>query len=420
MGRDEEAVVDLSRLRVDGERLRESLERMARIGATAGGGVERLALSDEDREARDLLVSWFEQAGLEVTVDEMGSIFGRRAGRDDDEPPVLMGSHVDSQPRGGRFDGILGVMGALEVLRTLHDHGVRTRRPLVAVDWTNEEGSRFAPAMMASGVWAGRLERDWVWARSDRTGATVLGELERTGYRGGAACVRRPFAAYFELHIEQGPRLEREGFTIGAPEGIVSINWYDVDVDGEANQVGPTPMAGRSDALVAAAEMVLAVRELPSRVGGDLVATVGELHNHPNSRNVIPGHVRFTVDIRSWDDDRAGRAWEQLRETLASVAAAHGCAVRTEEVWRVPHVEFDSRLVERVAACAAEAGLPALRMVSGAGHDASYLALSGPTAMVFVPSIGGRSHVEVEDTSWQDCAAGADVLLQCVLRTAEE
>jgi beta-ureidopropionase / N-carbamoyl-L-amino-acid hydrolase len=412
--------VDVSGLRVNGARLRESLERMAQIGATPAGGVQRLALSDEDKGARDLLIAWFQEIGLEVAVDEMGSIFGRRRGRDDDEPPVMMGSHVDSQPKGGRFDGILGVMGALEVLRTLAEHDVRTRRPLVSVDWTNEEGSRFAPAMMASGVWSGRLDRDWVWARTDLAGATVLGELERIGYRGGEPCVSRPFAAYYELHIEQGPRLDRERVTIGVPKGILGIHWYDVDVDGQANQVGPTPMSGRADALVAAAEMIVLVRDMTSRVGGDLVATVGEIHNAPNSRNVIPGHVHFTVDIRSWDDELALRAWTELRDGFESLAGAHGCAIRVEETWQVQHVEFAPHLVQRVESCAQALGHSTLPMVSGAGHDASYMALTGPTAMVFVPSIDGRSHVEVEDTRWEDCEAGANVLLQCVARSAEE
>ena len=410
----------VSELRVNGSRLRESLERMAQIGATPAGGVQRLALSDEDKQARDLLVSWFDEIGLQITVDEMGNIFGRRSGRDDGLWPVLMGSHVDSQPRGGRFDGILGVMGALEVLRTLAEHGVKTRRPVVAVDWTNEEGSRFSPAMMASGVWAGKLDRDWVWARTDTAGKAVREELERIAYRGDAPCAGRPFAAYYELHIEQGPRLDREGRTIGVPIGVLCVHWYDVYVDGLANQVGPTPMEGRADALVATAEMILRVRELPSRMGGNMVATVGEIQNEPNSRNIIPGHVHFTVDIRSWDDELALLAWEDLKAGFASVASSHGCAIRMEETWRVQHVEFDTHLVDRVQSCAEALGHSTLPMVSGAGHDASYMALSGPTAMIFVPSIGGRSHVEVENTTWEDCEAGANVLLLCVAQSAEE
>lgn len=407
-------------LRVDGARLRRSLEAMAEIGATPAGGVHRLAASDEDRRARDLLVSWLEELGAQVTVDEMGAIFGRRAGRDEGLDPVLTGSHLDSQPRGGRFDGALGVLGALEVLRTLRDHGVETLRPLVLVDWTNEEGSRFPPAMMASGVWAGALERDWAYARTDAAGLAFGDELARIGYRGQVPCARRPFHAYYELHVEQGPLLERAERTIGVPRGIVCLHWYDVFVEGTANQVGPTPMEGRADALVAAAEMVLAVRDMPAKMGGGLVATVGELHVSPNSRNVVPGGARFTVDIRSWDDGLALSGWGLLRAEFREAAERHGCRLRLEETWRVGHTEFAPRLVARVRETAARLGHPTLDLESGAGHDASYLASLGPAAMVFVPSAGGRSHVEVELTSWEDCAAGADVLLQCVLQSAQE
>lgn len=408
----------LNSLRVDGARLRASLEAMARIGATPGGGVTRLALTDEDKQARDLFVNWLDELGVAVTIDDMGNIFGLRAGRDDRLPPVLMGSHLDSQPRGGRFDGVYGVMGGLEVLRTLAARDVQIERPLVLVDWTNEEGSRFAPAMIASGVWAGKLDRDWAWARQDAAGARLGDELARIGYRGDARCRAFPFSAYFELHVEQGPCLEREGRTIGAPRGIVCLHWCDVTVQGEANQVGSTPMPDRHDSLAAAAEMIGAVRAAPERLGGDLVATVGEIHNHPNSRNVIPGETCFTVDVRSWDDALALGAWSELLAECAVISTWHGCALHADETWHVGHTEFDPALVELVETAAARLGHPALPMVSGAGHDAGYAAAAGPAAMIFVPSAGGRSHVEAELTSWQDCAAGADVLLGCVLEAA--
>ncbi|MBT3217625.1 MAG: hydantoinase/carbamoylase family amidase, partial [Proteobacteria bacterium] len=255
--------MNLDGLRVNAARLRESLETMAKIGATPGGGVQRLTLSDEDKEARDLLVSWLKEIGCTVTIDEMGNIFGRREGRNPDLPPVMSGSHVDSQPKGGRFDGILGVMGPLEVLRTLHDNDVVTERPIVLVDWTNEEGSRFAPAMVSSGVWAGALERDWAYARTDINGKTLGSELERIGYKGDVPAKATPTHCYFEYHIEQGPILERTGKTIGAPKGILCLHWYDIRLKGEANQVGPTPMEGRHDALCGAAEMILKVNGLP-------------------------------------------------------------------------------------------------------------------------------------------------------------
>jgi N-carbamoyl-L-amino-acid hydrolase len=412
--------MDVSKLRINGARLRASLEEMAKIGATPAGGVQRLALSDEDRRARDLFVGWLKELDLSVSVDEMGSIFGRRKGKSDSLPPVMAGSHIDSQPRGGRFDGILGVMGALEVMRTLHENRLQTERPLVIVDWTNEEGSRFAPAMVASGVWAGALERDWVYARTDRNGKTQGEELARIGYKGPVPAKKWPTRAYFEYHIEQGPMLERQKKTIGAPRGILCLHWYDVYLTGEANQVGPTPMEGRHDALCAAAEMILAVNTLPGRMKGNMVATVGEIQNGPNSRNIIPDSVHFTVDIRSWDDGHAVAAWELLKKDFAEIAARRGTPIRIEETWRCPHAPFAEGLVQRVLDTAEALGYSKCHMVSGAGHDASYMNQVCPTAMIFVPSIGGRSHVEVENTTWEDCEAGANVLLHCLLATANE
>jgi len=408
------------KLRINGKRLQSTLEEMAKIGATPGGGVQRLTLSDEDKRARDLFVRWLKELALEVTVDEMGNIFGRRAGKNNDLAPVMSGSHIDSQPKGGRFDGILGVMGPLEVLRTLHENKVETERPIVIVDWTNEEGSRFAPAMVASGVWAGALDRDWAYGRTDINGKRFEDELTRIGYKGQAPCRKFPVHCYWEYHIEQGPMLEREGKKIGAPKGILCLHWYDIYLEGEANQVGPTPMEGRHDALCAAAEMILKVNALPERMGGNMVATVGEIQNYPNSRNIIPDKVHFTVDIRSWDDDHAIKAWELVRRDFEAIAARRGCPIRIEETWRVEHSPFDQKRVQMILDTAAELGYASLHMVSGAGHDASYMNQVCPTAMIFVPSIGGRSHVEVENTTWEDCESGGNVLLQCILKSANE
>jgi beta-ureidopropionase / N-carbamoyl-L-amino-acid hydrolase len=405
-------------LRVNAKRLQSTLETMAQIGATPGGGVQRLTLTDEDKQARDLFVKWLQELDLTITIDEMGNIFGRRDGIKNDLAPVMSGSHIDSQPKGGRFDGILGVMGALEVFRTIHENGIQTERPMVIVDWTNEEGSRFAPAMVSSGVWAGALDRDWAYDRVDQNGKRFEEELIRIGYKGSAPCKTFPVHCYYEYHIEQGPILEREKKIIGAPKGILCLHWYDVYLTGEANQVGPTPMEGRHDALVAAAEMILKVNQLPESVGGNLVATVGEIQNYPNSRNIIPDRVHFTVDLRSWDDDHAIRAYEKLRGEFETIAARHGCPMRLEETWRVNHSQFDEQLVQRILQAADELGYPYLHMVSGAGHDASYTNQICPTAMIFVPSIGGRSHVEVESTRWEDCASGANVLLQSMLHSA--
>jgi len=412
--------MDITKLRVNGARLRSTLEEMATIGATHAGGVTRLTLSDEDKRARDLFVSWLEELGLDVVVDQMGNIFGKLEGSEPGLTPVLSGSHVDSQPKGGRFDGIYGVMGMLEVLRTMRDNGVKPRRPVWIVDWTNEEGSRFAPAMVASGVWAGALALEWAYARTDKHGFTQGDELARIGYKGTVPATKVPLHCYWELHIEQGPMLERNQRTIGAPKGILCLHWYDVYVEGEANQVGPTPMEGRKDALCAASEMVLAVNTLPARMGGNMVATVGQLDVGPNSRNIVPDRVHFTVDIRSWDDDLALAAWGRLEEDFAEISERWGTPTRTGVTWRVNHSPFDTKRVDQVMRTAETLGYPAMRWVSGAGHDASYMNQITATAMIFVPSVNGRSHVECELTSWEDCEAGANVLLHCVLESAFE
>lgn len=412
--------MDTKEFRVNAKRLQATLEEMAKIGATPGGGVHRLAVSDEDKRARDLFLSWLREIDLEIVVDEMGNIFGKMAGKNDRLAPVLSGSHIDSQPQGGRFDGILGIMGTLEALRTIHENRLETLRPLMIVDWTNEEGTRFSPAMMGSGAWTGKWDRGSAYGRADVQGIKFGEELRRIGYRGEQPARRWPIHAYYELHVEQGPVLEKRGKIIGVPKGVVGIYWFDIYVEGKANQVGPTPMEGRNDALCAAAEMILKVNELPAKMGGDMVATVGEIHNSPNSRNIIPGRVHYTVDIRSWDDGLAIQAWEELQKSLGCIAERRGCPVHSEKTWSVERTVFDERLVKRIRETAAELGYSVQAMVSGAGHDAVYLNQVAPAAMIFVPSIGGRSHVEVENTRWEDCEAGTNVLLQCLLQSASE
>ncbi|MEJ5375210.1 MAG: M20 family metallo-hydrolase [bacterium] len=410
----------VAQLRVNGKRLRESMETMARIGGTKGGGMYRLALSKEDREARDLLISWLGELNLKVTVDQMGNIFARRSAIREELPAVLMGSHLDTQPFGGRFDGVLGVMGALEVMRTLQDRSIQTTRALVLCDWTNEEGSRFSPGVMGSGVWAGKLQLEEIHKRQDLQGRSVKEELRRIGYLGQSPCRAFPVHAYYELHVEQGPVLDKMGIPIGVPRGVVCIHWYEVLVQGESNQVGPTPMEARHDALCAASEMILHVESVAKAAGAGLVATVGRIQNHPDSPNIIPGRVLFTVDIRSWDEELALRSWQEMEKGFREMAARRGCSIEIQTLWRVDHVEFDPKLLHRVREKARALGYETLDMQSAAGHDASYLAMVAPTAMIFVPSIGGRSHVELEETSWEHCEAGANVLLQCALASAQE
>jgi len=373
--------------RINGQRLKSTIEELAQIGGTPGGGMHRLALTDADQKARDLFVRWLGEIHLEITIDEMGNIFGRKPGEKADLPMVLSGSHLDTQPFGGRFDGILGVTGALEALRVMRENRMETRRTVTIVNWTDEEGTRFSPAMLGSGVWAGRFDRDWAYSRQDVQGKKFGEELERIGYRGRAPARKWPVHAYFEYHIEQGPVLERIGKRIGAPKGILGIRWYDVWVEGKANQAGPTPMDARNDALVAAAEMVLRVNELPGKMGGNMVATVGEIQNSPNSRNIIPDRVRFTVDIRSWDDNLKKEGAEELEKEFAAISKKRGCPVRMELIWDIRHTVFDPSLVRRVEKTARELGYSDHSMVSGA---------------------------------WEDCEAGANVLFHCLLQSANE
>lgn len=405
---------------MNGRRLNESIQTMAAIGATAGGGVHRLALSPEDGRARDLLASWIAELGLELLVDEMGNMIAEYPGTSAMARPVMIGSHLDSQPFGGRFDGALGVLAGLEVLRTLREAGVKPRRSILLANWTNEEGARFQPSILGSGVWTGVYSLAFGHGRVDAEGVSVKKALRGIGYLGGAPCRSRPLYAYLELHVEQGPQLEATGNRIGAPRGIVALHHHEVEVLGEANQVGPTPMEGRRDALAAAAEMILAVRRLPSEMEDDMVATVGRIENRPNVHNVIPGRVLFSVDLRSFSDSRTNRAWDLLVERIQEIARRHGCQAKLTTRARVGRCVFDPRLVALVERTAQSLDLPVCPMVSGAGHDATHMGRVGPTAMIFVPSKGGRSHVECEDTSPEDCEAGANVLLRGALSLAQE
>jgi beta-ureidopropionase / N-carbamoyl-L-amino-acid hydrolase len=407
-------------LRVNAERLHNAMEKMADIGATPAGGVHRLALSAEDKEARDLLIAWLEDIGLEIIVDDMGNIFGKRPGKNNKLPPVLSGSHLDSAPNGGRFDGALGVLGTLEVLRTIHEKNVETERPIVIVNWTNEEGCRFHPAMAGSGVWSDRLDKKKIHDQRDSQGRIFIDELQKIGYKGTTPAKRFPVHAYFECHNEQGPVLVNGGKVIGVPRGIVGVRWKKVFLKGTANHAGTTPMNARKDALCAAAEMILKVNELPAKMGQDMVATVGEIDNFPNAVNVIPESVHFSIDLRCWNEDLIARAWDQLTTSLEKTARKRGCTFETKESMNLSRSSFNETLCDRLMEISQSLGYPALKMVSGAGHDAAYLAQIAPAAMIFVPSIGGQSHVESENTTWEDCEAGANVLLHGILASAME
>jgi N-carbamoyl-L-amino-acid hydrolase len=404
-------------MRIDRQRLEGTVEELGRIGATERGGLTRLALSDEDKRGRDLMVAWMRQAGLRVTVDQMGNIFGERAG-EPGQPPVMMGSHVDSVPTGGKYDGQLGVLCALEAIRTLNDARVRTRHPVTLVVFTNEEGARFQPAMIASGVMAGKIALEDAYNARDKDGLRLVDELERIGYLGPDPCVPRPLRAYLELHIEQGPQLEEEGLSVGVVEGIVAIAWSRLTIHGVQDHAGPTPMRIRHDALVAAAEVVAGVRGIARQLGGDLVTTVGNLTVTPNIVNAIPGRVTLSIDMRDPKDAALDRALPLLDRVVAEACQREGVSYELQHYWRVPYTPFDREVVSAVERAAGAAGARHRRILSGAGHDAQYMAAIGPTGMVFVPSRGGRSHCEEEFTPMDDIEHGANTLLGAALELA--
>ena len=409
---------DVAAIRINGQRLWDSLMEMARIGATAKGGVCRLALTDLDRQGRDLFVRWARQAGCTISVDRMGNVFARRAGREDSLLPVITGSHADSQPTGGKFDGIYGVLGGLEVIRTLNDHGIETDHPIEVVIWTNEEGSRFAPAMVASGVFAGVFTLDYGLSRADVDGKTMGEELARIGYAGEQP-MGKPIHAAFELHIEQGPILEAEGKTIGVVTHAQGQRWYEVVFTGQESHAGPTPMPRRKDALVGAARVIDLVNRIGHAHAPFACATVGMIQNHPNSRNVIPGRVFFTIDIRHPEDAVLADMDQDVRAGIASIAAEAKLEVSTlEQIFYYQPVTFDADCVASVRAAAVRFGYSHRDMVSGAGHDACYLAQVAPTSMIFVPCVDGISHNEVEDAKPEWIEAGGNVLLHAMLGRA--
>ncbi|KDP84373.1 allantoate amidohydrolase [Cupriavidus sp. SK-3] len=408
----------LASLRVDGARLWDSLMRLAGIGATPKGGVCRLALTEQDRLGRDFFVAEARAAGCEVRVDAVGNLFARRAGRNNGLPPVMTGSHIDTQPTGGRFDGNYGVLAGLEVLRTLNDAGVQTAHPLEVAVWTNEEGSRFVPVMMGSGAFVGEFALDGVLGQRDRDGVSVRQALAAIGYAGGEAVGGRPVAAYFEAHIEQGPVLEASDVPIGVVTGALGQRWYDVVVTGMEAHAGPTPMAMRRDAMLVSAELVGIVNRIAMERQPHGRATVGCMEVHPNSRNVIPGRVAMTVDLRSDTDATLSEMDRALREAAAQLAARTGLSIGIEQVVYFPPQPFDARMVASVRAAARRLALPEMDVISGAGHDAVYLARVAPAAMIFVPCKDGISHNEIEDARPEHLEAGCNVLLQVMLESA--
>ena len=391
---------------------------MAEIGATDRGGCNRQALTDEDKLGRDLFANWCRNAGCTVSVDEMGNIFARRPGSNTDAPPVITGSHLDTQPTGGKFDGVYGVLAGLEVFRTLEEAGVETDAPLEVVVWTNEEGARFAPAMVGSGVWASEMQRDEVYAIEDKAGKRFGEELERIGYRGDLPAKPRPIRAAFEAHIEQGPILEAKALQIGILTGVQGARWYDLTIEGQPVHAGPTPMEVRRDPFMGVLPILEYCYELAAKYAPWGRATFGDIKAEPGSRNTVPERLIVNVDLRHPDPAVLDEMDRLFRNFVAEACKTKKLQGRVEELWHMPVTEFDPDCVDAVRSATAELGYSCMEMVSGAGHDALYVAKVAPTSMIFVPCKDGVSHNEAEDAKPDDLEAGCNVLLHAMLKMA--
>ena len=407
-----------SNLRINGDRLWDSLMEMAKIGPGVAGGNNRQTLTDEDAEGRALFQDWCKAAGCSMGLDQMGNMFARFEGTDPDALPVYVGSHLDTQPTGGKYDGVLGVLGGLEIIRTLNDLNIKTRHPIVVTNWTNEEGTRYAPAMLASGVFAGMHTQDWAYAREDAEGKTFGDELARIGWRGDEEVGARKMHAFFELHIEQGPILEAEGKDIGVVTHGQGLSWVQVTVTGRDAHTGSTPMPMRKNAGLGMARMLEKVDEIAWSHKPHAVGAAGHIDVFPNSRNVIPGKVVFTVDFRSPQLDVIQDMETRFRAEAEKIAEDMGLDVAFEKVGGFDPVEFDAGCVAAVRGAAERMGYSHKDIVSGAGHDACWINRVAPTAMVMCPCVDGLSHNEAEEISKDWAEAGANVLMQAVVETA--
>ena len=408
----------MSDLRINSDRLWDSLMELAKIGATPKGGVKRLTLTDLDKQGRDLVTSWARDAGLSITVDQIGNVFMRRDGEDNTLPPIMTGSHIDTQPTGGKFDGNYGVLAGLEVVRTLNDKGIKTRAPIEVAFWTNEEGSRFVPVMMGSGVFCGAFTLEHAYAARDTEGKTVGEELERIGYKGDQVPGQHPIGAYFETHIEQGPVLEDADKVIGVVPAVMGLSWYDCTVTGMEAHAGPTPMHLRKDAMQVAAQIIPEVVAIANRYPPYGRGTVGMMQVFPNSRNVIPGQVKFSIDLRNVNDELLNKMHEDMLAFIDKTSAETGLPVKIERVSYYPPCPFHPDCVGAVRKATEKLGYSTMDVVSGAGHDAIYAARVAPAGMIFVPCKDGISHNEIEDAKKEHLEAGCNVLLHAMLERA--
>ncbi|MBY0154248.1 M20 family metallo-hydrolase [Cytobacillus oceanisediminis] len=409
--------METTKLMVNRKRLLDTINVSSSIGALENGGLNRLALTEEDKKMRNIFVKWLQEEKLDVRVDDLGNIYGRRKGKLNDSPAVAIGSHLDTQPCGGRFDGILGVLTALEVVRTLNENNIETDYPIEIVNFTNEEGARFEPPMLGSGGVAGEFTTDFIYNTKDNENISFQEALKKIQYMGDEKHRLRDIKYFIELHVEQGPILEKNNKLIGIVEGIQGISWLNVKVVGETNHAGPTPMEDRKDALAPSAKMVTKVYEITNEIEG-LKTTVGKLNVKPNITNVIPGEVEFMIDVRHKDDEIRAGTIDRLREQLGTIAVMNNVEVTISTDWNSDAVLFSSEVMDAISEAAGVLGYSTLRLFSGPGHDAKYISKMADTGMIFLPSINGISHNEKELTLEDDIEKGANVLLNTILKLA--
>lgn len=400
---------------INGDRLWQRIMAMAEIGGLENGGCNRQALTDEDRQGRALFCGWAREAGCETRIDEMGNIFARLAGANPDSPPIIAGSHLDTQPTGGKFDGVYGVLAALEVCQTIHENGVTIDGPIDVVVWTNEEGSRFSPAMIGSGVFGGAFDLDYAYQQQDKNGITFGEALKEIGYAGPEACAPFPIKAAFEVHIEQGPILESRKIPIGVVHGVQGMRWFDLVLIGDPVHAGPTPMDARRDPARALALILPEIYRIAEQYAPDSRATIGDVTALPGSRNTVPRQIKMALDLRHPDETTLEAMEQEVRKVITGISSKTGVQSEMNEIWKSPAVEFDSNCIAAIQKGAEKLNLDYLDMVSGAGHDSVYVSRVAPTAMIFIPCKDGISHNEREDAQKNHIEMGANILLHAML-----
>ncbi len=405
-------------IKVNGDRLWKRLMEMSKIGGTAKGGVCRVALTDEDKQGRDLFIKWAKEAGCNIEIDKIGNIYATRPGKDNSKPSIMIGSHLDSQPTGGKFDGVLGVLAGLEIMDTLNDLNIVTEIPVEIVSWTNEEGARFSPAMIASGVFSGDFSLDYAYERTDKEGKTLGEELERIGYKGSMEVGNRPYKATFELHIEQGPILEAKNKSVGIVTGVQGIRWYDLVLNGKETHAGPSPMEYRKDPVKALTEILPQIYRLAEIYSPDAKVTVGYIDAIPGVRNTVPGSLIMAIDLRHPDETVLSMLDKDLEHIITSHDGKLGVTSTLKEIWYSPPVKFSKECIDAVKNAAHDLKIPTMEIVSGAGHDAVYVSKVAPTSMIFIPCKEGLSHNEMESAKKVDVINGTNVLLNAVLQMA--